>query len=196
MRLAVMGLIMVAIAGCDRDALYGKSDYYDQHIPEIPVVMPPNAPFISEQYRNDEAKQHLGIDIWAKLHTPILAAAPGVVRTSFYEPAYGNRVEISHGKDETGAERLTVYKHLKTRLVEPGTRVSRGQQIGTMGATGALGMAVHLHFETLTRSRKRGETYSDPQLHWVQGVGRVSCFDPDHTYVETEFRTTYPVQCR
>ncbi|UWQ90969.1 M23 family metallopeptidase [Rhodobacteraceae bacterium M382] len=196
MRVLLLALTLGLLGGCDREKLYGKSDYYDQHIPEIPVTMPANAPYISEQYRNDSSKQHLGIDIWAKLHTPVLAAAPGVVQASFYEPAYGNRIVLSHGIDDTGAERLTVYKHLKTRQVEPGTRVARGQQIGTMGATGALGMAVHLHFETLTKARIRGEEYSDPHLHWVQGVGRVTCFDPKQVYPTSEFRTTYPVKCR
>ena len=196
MRAMLTALSLLILPGCGGIEIYGKSDWYDHDIPEIPVVMPPGALYISEQYRNDDDKKHLGIDTWGKIGTPILAAAPGVVKRSFYEPAYGNRIVLLHGTDAEGGEILTVYKHLKTRDVNEGQIIRRGERIGTMGATGALGMAVHLHFETLVKSQKRGEVHSDPQLHWVDGVGRVTCFDENANYPDHPFRITYPTPCK
>ncbi|MGR3760344.1 M23 family metallopeptidase [Roseobacteraceae bacterium NS-SX3] len=190
------GLCAAALAGCGGIEKYGTADFYDQHAPEIEMVMPPNAPYISEQFRFDGEKKHPGIDIWGKTGTPVLAAAPGTVVQSFYEPVYGDRIVISHGRDREGREILTVYKHLHARVAEAGAAVARGQQIGTMGSTGALGVMVHLHFETLKRSAKRGEEYEDPHVHWAGGVGRVTCFDPRAHYPEAGFRTTYPVACK
>jgi murein DD-endopeptidase MepM/ murein hydrolase activator NlpD len=196
MRVLLPLLVLLGLLGCGGIEKYGKADYYDHLIEEIDVVMPSGAPYISEQYRNDSVKRHLGIDVWAPLRTPILAAAPGVVKASFYEPGHGNQIVLIHGTDTDGAEILTVYKHLKDRQAEKGARVSRGQQIGTMGATGALAMLVHLHFETLKLHPSKGHVHSDPHLHWVEGIGRVTCFKPGKSYPDHPFKTTYPVPCK
>ena len=187
-------------AGCGGFEIYGTADNYARFIDyEIDVVMPPNAPFISEQYRKGSetgTDAHLGMDVWAKIRTPILAAADGVVISSYYEPAYGHRVEIDHGLDARGLYHETVYMHLKERMVNEGERVVRGQQIGQMGATGAMGMFVHLHFEVHEGRDRRSAKAKDPQLYWVKGVGRVTCFEPDLEIPQDRFRTTYPVVCR
>lgn len=65
-----------------------------------------------------------------------------------------------------------------------------------MGDIGALGLLGHLHFETMRLSRTRGEIYEDPHLFWMNGAGRVTCFEPGKRYAEEPFRTTYPVRCR
>lgn len=193
-------LVVLGISACDGIESYGKADYYDQHAPDaIPVVMPPGAPFISEQFfRGEDAgdKQHHGIDIWAKRGTPILAAAPGHVERSFYEPAYGNQVVIDHGTDGSGTRFRTHYKHLHERHAQPGQQVARGAQIGTMGATGALGMMIHLHFEVQEEAPREPNLAFDPQLYWVNGPGRVTCFEPGKRYPDRPFRITYPVPCR
>ena len=57
---------------------------------KIAVVMPQNAPSISQQFlfTTNDAK-HIGIDVIGRVGTPVIAAADGRVRGSFYEPAYG-----------------------------------------------------------------------------------------------------------
>ncbi|WP_050927748.1 M23 family metallopeptidase [Aestuariivita boseongensis] len=193
-------LVAVGLAGCDRDDLYGRYDYYAPGVSyAVDIEMPPNAPFISEQFRKGSeigTDAHPGLDVWAKLRTPILAAAGGTVTASYYEPAFGNRVEIFHGKDARGVDYKTVYMHLKERLVEEGATVARGQQIGTMGATGAMGMFVHLHFEVHEGADANQRRQVDPQLYWVRGPGKVTCFDPAIKVPEGQFRITYPVKCR
>ena len=190
----------MVLAACDRDDLYGRCDYYAPRASyALDIDMPPNAPFISEQFRKGTetgTDAHPGMDVWADIRTPILAAADGVVIASYYEPLYGNRVEVSHGRDARGMYHKTVYMHLKDRSVEQGARVSRGQQVGTMGATGVLGMFVHLHFEVHEGSSPKTAKEKDPQLFWVRGPGKVTCFDPEIVVPDGVFRTTYPVQCR
>lgn len=86
--------------------------------------------------------------------------------------------------------------HLKDRLVEEGTQVVRGEQIAAMGATGVMGMFVHLHLEVHEGSGPKDTEQKGPQLFWVRGQGKVTCFEPEISVPDGEFRTTYPVKCR
>lgn len=192
----LVSLVLLGLLGCGGIEKYGKADYYDHLLEEIDVASPSGAPYISEYYRNDSVKRRLGIDVWAPLRTPVFAQRLGVVKASFYEPGPGNQIILIHGTDTDGAAILTVYKHLKDRQLEKGVRVSRGQQIGTMGATGALAMLVHLNFETPKRHPSKGHVHSDPHLHWVEGIGRVTCFKPGKSYPDHPFKTPYPVPCK
>lgn len=85
-----------------------------------------------------------GIDIGAARGTPVRATADGVVvvaRGSGWNGGYGNYVVITH---DNGSQ--TLYSHLKSVIASSGQRVSSGQVIGYMGATGRV-TGVHLHFE-------------------------------------------------
>ncbi len=86
-------------------------------------------------------KHHAGVDFAAPQGTPIYAAADGLVTASGRESGYGNVVRIQH---EFGFE--TVYAHNSRNRVRVGERVSRGDHIGDMGATGRV-TGVHLHYE-------------------------------------------------
>jgi len=191
--------VCLIAAGCGIE-IYGKADWYDQHNnPDFTVEMPANAPYISEQFVSGDDigdNNHLGIDIWGKRGAEVIAAASGRVERSFYEPAFGNQIVLDHGLDEKGARIRTHYKHLYERLAEPEEVIARGQQIGTMGATGALGMMVHLHFEVLIDERHREAKAMDPNLFWMNGVGKVTCFDRTKQYRDRPFKTTYPVRCK
>ncbi|MCE8008609.1 M23 family metallopeptidase [Aestuariivita sp.] len=187
-------------AACGGVALYGQADRYARFVDyAIDVEMPPNALFISQQFRKGSetgTDAHPGMDVWGPLRTPVLAAADGAVIASYYEPVYGNRVVIDHGRASDGLYRETVYMHLKERLIEEGARVQRGQPIGLMGATGAMGMMVHLHFEVHEGPAPQHAKPRDPNLYWLNGVGKVTCFVPGSKVPTDPFRLTYPVQCR
>ena len=88
-------------------------------------------------------RQHKGIDIGAAKGTAIKAAAAGTVTTAAYgyNGGYGNHVIISHGN---GVQ--TLYGHCNTLTVSAGQKVSQGQQIATVGSTGAS-TGNHLHLE-------------------------------------------------
>ena len=195
----IAALALLWLTGCGLE-LYGSAARYPDFADTgIDVVMPARAPHISQQFsaRTEEGHPgHLGIDIYARQGAPILAAAPGRVLRTYYEPMYGRRVILDHGTDAEGRRVPTHYVHLDGWIVEEGARVARGQQIATMGRSGALAMMVHLHFEV-----RRGPTTpraqpADPHLFWADGVGRVTCFDPARSYAPDEFVTTYPVPCK
>jgi murein DD-endopeptidase MepM/ murein hydrolase activator NlpD len=87
-------------------------------------------------------KMHAGIDLSAPVGTPIYATADGVVlRAGWNNGGYGNLIELDHGRAIA-----TRYGHLSSILVQPGQRVTRGQQIGRMGSTGRS-TGSHLHYE-------------------------------------------------
>lgn len=92
-------------------------------------------------------RMHSGIDLAGPKGTPIYATADGVVVDAGRESGYGNVVRIRH---DFGFE--TVYAHKSNIRVEVGQRVSRGDHIGDMGATGRV-TGVHLHYEVHLNGR-------------------------------------------
>jgi len=84
---------------------------------------------------------HAGLDLAGAHGEPIMAAAAGrVVRASSFG-AYGNTVDIDHGRGI-----LTRYAHLSSMRVGVGDTVAMGDRIGGMGSTGRS-TGTHLHYE-------------------------------------------------
>ena len=86
-------------------------------------------------------RMHKGVDFAAPNGTPLYAAADGVVTYAGWSSGYGRLVKIQH---EFGIE--TRYAHMSKLRAKVGQRVSRGDRIGDMGATGRV-TGVHLHYE-------------------------------------------------
>jgi murein DD-endopeptidase MepM/ murein hydrolase activator NlpD len=88
---------------------------------------------------------HNGVDIASYSGAPIFAAASGEViiakSDGGWNGGYGNYIVIKHSN---GTQ--TLYAHLTDVQVSAGTRVTQGDQIGTMGNTGKS-TGTHLHFE-------------------------------------------------
>jgi murein DD-endopeptidase MepM/ murein hydrolase activator NlpD len=85
---------------------------------------------------------HPGLDIAGWVGAPVLAADSGyVVAAGWDSTGYGLNLVIDHGN---GFQ--TLYAHLDSYYIEPGTNVSKGQQVGEMGNTGNS-TGPHLHFE-------------------------------------------------
>ncbi len=98
-----------------------------------------------------------GVDLSAKVGTPVLAAGNGTIAFAGAEGSYGNLVVINH---QGGWQ--TRYAHLATVNVTPGQQVKVGQVLGTVGTTGKLSSsAPHLHFEIRSAS-KLGWVANDP----------------------------------
>ena len=92
---------------------------------------------------------HSGTDISGPRSTPIYAAADGVVtEVKYSDRGYGNEVDIDHGFGYS-----TRYAHLLSTNVVPGQKVSRGDQIATMGSSGQA-TGVHLHSEVMYKSQQ------------------------------------------
>ncbi|MEQ8692213.1 MAG: peptidoglycan DD-metalloendopeptidase family protein [Pseudomonadales bacterium] len=92
-----------------------------------------------------QVRPHRGIDYAAPQGTPILAAGDGRVTHATRKQANGNYVVIQHGE-----QFVTKYLHLSkfARGIKRGAKVSQGQVIGYVGATG-WATAPHLHYEFL-----------------------------------------------
>lgn len=88
-------------------------------------------------------RMHKGLDIQARIGTPICAAEDGFICTAHRQGAYGLCVEIDHGKGLS-----TKYAHMKRICVRPGQHVEQGDIIGYVGMTGRT-TGPHLHFEVL-----------------------------------------------
>lgn len=90
---------------------------------------------------------HNGIDLAAEAGTEVLAAADGVVYTTYTDDIMGTTVVIRHDGGYT-----TQYASLSEELqVSAGDQVSLGQTIGTVGETALLetAMGPHVHFSVL-----------------------------------------------
>ncbi|ATF25154.1 phage tail tip lysozyme [Brochothrix thermosphacta] len=86
---------------------------------------------------------HKGMDFADKSGSPIFAAESGEVIASLSTASsggFGEYIVIKHADDN-----CTGYGHLTTRMVNIGKKVTKGQQIGTMGSTGQS-KGPHLHF--------------------------------------------------
>ncbi len=90
---------------------------------------------------NGTQRFHTGVDVAAAEGSPILAAAPGIVRRVGRRGGYGNAVEIDNGKGIS-----TLYGHASALAVKEGERVKAGEPVAFVGHTGRA-TGSHLHFE-------------------------------------------------
>lgn len=93
-------------------------------------------------YRGEPASYHSGLDIAAKTGTPFVAPADGVVVLAAQTPfsLEGKLLIIDHGMGLNSA-----FLHCSEIMVREGDRVSQGQTIGRIGATGRA-TGPHLHW--------------------------------------------------
>ena len=96
---------------------------------------------ISSAFGSRGGGRHTGVDFRNPKGTPIYAADDGVVISVANSGSPGKTVKLSHGN---GLQ--TWYEHCDTMLVTVGQVVSKGEKIGTVGATGNA-TGYHLHFE-------------------------------------------------
>lgn len=94
---------------------------------------------------------HHGLDIAAKIGTPINAASSGQVSFAGTRAIYGKTVIIDHADGKQ-----TLYAHLSKFNVKKGQEIAKGQVIAYVGTTGRT-TGPHLHFAVL----QGDETY-DP----------------------------------
>jgi murein DD-endopeptidase MepM/ murein hydrolase activator NlpD len=94
-------------------------------------------------------RPHLGVDYAAPTGTPVYAAADGVITFAGFMGGFGNHVKIRHG-----ASYETYYGHLHAiaRGIRPGARVSQGDFLGTVGATG-IATGPHLDYRMSINQR-------------------------------------------
>ncbi len=112
---------------------------------ELPLLPPVDdfrpAVFGARRIINGEPRSpHAGVDIGLPEWTPVWAIADGVVALAREQFLGGKSVVIDHG-----GGLFSIYYHLAEFPVVEGQRVSRGDRIGVVGATGRAA-GPHLHF--------------------------------------------------
>lgn len=130
----------------------GQEDYFDEQgnsLRKTFLRSPLNYSRISSRYNPKRFhpvlktyRAHLGTDYAAPVGTPIRSVGEGVVLEATYGDANGNYVKIKHNSNYA-----TQYLHMSKIAsgIRPGVRVSQGQTIGFVGATG-LANGPHLCF--------------------------------------------------
>lgn len=120
------------------------------------AVVPVQGTITSRYGAREEIRdhEHKGLDIAAKIGTPIKAAADGTIIYSGTMGGYGNLIIIDHGNGIT-----TYYGHCNKLYKNKGTKVIAGDVIAEVGNTGNS-TGSHLHFEI----RKNG-VYVNPSRY-------------------------------
>ncbi len=187
---------------------------------EFEVVYPLGAKKIASDFHSiwgvdkmrKRDKKHQGIDITGENNDPIIAAADGVVLESVIEKCWGPTIAIDHGKDIEGKDMIALYGHVGERLVATGDDVKRGQIIAFLGNNHKKFRCIsgvrHLHFQIGRKYRwgfEKGSSWGhsyflkdggrgvNPHLHWADGPGQVTCFDPNRIFEKGSL--TYPIPC-
>ena len=94
-------------------------------------------------------KFHAGIDIGARIGTPIHAALGGKVIFAGWKHGYGLMLILDHGNGMN-----TVYAHCSRLLVKMNQVVTKGYRIAKVGRTGVT-TGPHLHFEVRINGKVR-----------------------------------------
>ena len=103
---------------------------------------------------------HNGVDFRASIGTPVLAAAPGLVKgtgdtdTACRGASYGKWVLIEHSNGLS-----TIYGHLSLIKTATGRTVTTGETIGYSGQTG-YSTGPHLHLSVVATQGLRLTTYN------------------------------------
>ncbi|MBU1754921.1 LysM peptidoglycan-binding domain-containing M23 family metallopeptidase [Patescibacteria group bacterium] len=113
------------------------------------VVLPAISGFFGNPLPGGRLSQGIhgnnAVDISAPSGTPIYAAAGGTIIVAKggggWNGGYGNYIVIDHGN---GTQ--TLYAHMSSMDMTTGTKVDKGQRIGSVGITGKA-TGYHLHFE-------------------------------------------------
>jgi len=116
-----------------------------------------------KRFFNDIPKRpHNGLDIAAKIGTPIIAPASATVIDTGNYYFNGNTVFLDHGQGL-----LSAYLHMNKIAVKPGQTVKQGEQLGTVGETGRV-TGPHLHWIVYLN-----KTPVDPALFIANDIPRL-----------------------
>ncbi|NDK91301.1 M23 family metallopeptidase [Gordonia desulfuricans] len=129
-------------------------------VPGRKQAMKPTNGTVTSGYGSRWGTHHYGVDIAAKIGTPVYAVTDGVVLESGPASGFGQWIRVSQDDGTTG-----VFGHVDQSFVHAGQHVQAGQQIGTVGNRGES-TGPHLHYEVWDKSGSK----INPQV-WLNKRG-------------------------
>jgi murein DD-endopeptidase MepM/ murein hydrolase activator NlpD len=120
-------------------------NFFSHSEKSIDFILPLNG-FISQGFKPQDG--HYGIDIVAKIGTPIYAAGNGYVLFSDYTSDDGFMIIIMHSN-----EYISIYKHCSILIKQKKEKVIQGELIALSGDTGRNSHGAHLHFELWKKNK-------------------------------------------
>lgn len=159
-----------------------KGDYYDpdgESLRQTYLIMPLPFTRVTSNFGmrthpvSGFRKGHSGVDYAAPTGTTVRAVADGHIEFAGVQRGYGKVIYIKHpnGTDST------VYAHLSQIGVSTGQKISQGDKIGEVGATG-VATGPHLHFEFRVNNVPQNP---------VEALARQQKHDPVNEQLRTAF---------
>ena len=134
----------------EQNALYGIGGYG-----ELRDVYGNSAVFDAADGKAEPRRFHLGVDIWGKAQTPVIAPLDATVHSFAYNRAsgdYGATIILKHTL--AGVRFYTLYGHLSLRSIEKikeGDIVTKGTPFAEFGTVEENGnWPPHLHFQIIS----------------------------------------------
>lgn len=133
---------------------------------------------------------HMGVDLFCAGATPVFAPLDAIVEhvaNNDRELDYGPLTILRH-KDDAGRDFFSLYGHLGTDVfdrLEPGHRVTAGQQIATVGMPPGNGnWPPHLHFQLISDLQGLGVDFpgvaqKSQRVHWLGLSPSPAAFFPE-----------------
>jgi len=132
------------------NALYGVGGYNEHR-----TVYSVSNVFDGENPGDEPRRLHLGIDIWGKPQTAVMAPLDGIVHSFAFNNRfgdYGATIILSHLLD--GISFYTLYGHLSLsciKNIQEGDRIGKGDMFAEFGLPSENGQwPPHLHFQIIS----------------------------------------------
>ena len=132
----------------------------------------------------EERNIHIGLDLWIKAGTPVLAALDGTIHSFQNNIAlgdYGPAIILEH--TISGVTFYTLYGHLSLESLDgkaEGQKVTKGEVIGTLGAPPVNGdYAPHLHFQIIKDLQGKKGDYPGVTSKKELAFYKENCPDPN-----------------
>ncbi len=140
--------------------------------------------FDGDKQGEEPRRLHLGIDIWGKPHTAVMAPMNGIVHSFAFNDDvgdYGTTIILSHS---LGATRFyTLYGHLSLNSIknmEEGDRIERGDVFCEFGIPAENGhWPPHLHFQLVLDLQGWKGNYPGVAKYSEREKYLANCPDPD-----------------
>lgn len=148
------------------EEIKGYYNYRNERLKYMPIIKPVNS-IITSYYGprfhtvHKRYLMHKGVDLRARVGTPVYATGNGKIRYSGVRGSLGNAIYIDHGYGF-----VTLYAHMSKFAdgIRKGTTVQRGQLIGYSGESGVVA-GPHLHYEIFVDGEQ-----VDPMLYMFEDI--------------------------